>query len=289
MGDQSRRQFLAGMAAASTSALAGGEVFAGETNDVVRGSDPVSLGGTGVTPTVLGIGTGTRGGLEQREMGSEGITRLVRHALDRGIRYIDTADNYMMHVFLRMALKGIPRDEYFIQTKTPAKTPEVARAHIQRYRQELDTSYLDSVLMHCMTGGDWPKKMRPVLDVLLEEKEKDNIGAVGVSCHGLDALKAAVRCPDLDVNLVRINPYGQKMEGSPSETVRQMKKMRRKGRGVIGMKVFGETGYDSRDKRFRALKYVLNSTPAACFPIGFTAPGQIDETLELIEKASQKA
>ena len=43
---------------------------------------------------MLGIGTGTHGGREQRALGPGGFTRLVRHAYERGIRYIDTADIY---------------------------------------------------------------------------------------------------------------------------------------------------------------------------------------------------
>lgn len=288
MAEQSRRRFLAGMAAAGAFAATGGGLFAGAPSKTVRGSDAVTLGDTGVKPTVLGIGTGTVGGREQRELGTEGLTRLVRHALERGIRYIDTADRYMTHVFLRTALKGVPREKYSIQTKTPARNPAVARANIERYRHELRTDFLDSVLMHCKTRPDWPDRMRPVLDVLLEEKEKGRIGAVGVSCHGWQGLAAAPDCPDLDVHLVRINPFGAKMDGKPEDVAGQMEKMKAKGRGVIGMKIYGETGFDSRRRRFESLKYVLGLGCVDCFTIGFTGTDQIDETLDLIERASKE-
>ncbi len=42
----------------------------------------------------------------------------------------------------------------------------MARADIERFRRELNTPYLDCVLMHCMTTGTFPTDMRPVLDVL---------------------------------------------------------------------------------------------------------------------------
>jgi len=284
----SRRDFLAGMAAAGAAAV-GGRIAAagGAPAPAVRGSDLVTLGKTEARPTVLGVGTGTRG-REQREMGSDAFTRLVRHALDRGVRYIDTADLYMMHPFVRLATKSVKRDEYFIQTKTLAKHPVVARADIERFRRELRTDYLDSVLMHRMQKPDWPETMRPVLDVLLEEKEKGRIRAVGVSCHGWDALAESVDCPDLDVHLVRINPFGKKMDGKPEDVAGQMKKMHAKGRGVIGMKVYGETGLDSRQKRRQSLAYVLGLGCVDCFTIGFTEPDQIDETLDLIEEASKQ-
>ena len=58
----------------------------------------------------LGIGTGSVGGSIQRNLGRDGFTRLIRHAYDQGVRYIDTADNYKTHDMIREAIKGIPRE-----------------------------------------------------------------------------------------------------------------------------------------------------------------------------------
>ena len=57
------------------------------------------------------------------------------------------------------------------------------------------------------------------------------------------------------------------------------------GRGVIGMKVYGETGFDSAEKRLESLRYVLGLGSVDAFTIGFVNAKQIDETLELIKKA----
>ena len=289
MTDQSRRDFLRGVAGAGASAVVGGQIYAGEgSGEPAKGSDIVTLGNTDLKPTRLGIGTGTRGGSVQRGLGEDGLARLIRYCLDRGIRYIDTADNYGTHRYLGDALKGIPRDEYFIQTKTPSRGADEVRSDIERYRRELDTSYLDTVLMHCMRDGDWPTKMRPVIDVLLDEKEKGHIGAVGVSCHGWAPLKASAECPDLDVHLVRINPFQRIMDGPPQDVIGQMRKMHRKGRGVIGMKIFGESGYDSRQKRLQSLKLAQKLDCVDCYTIGFATTDEVDETLELIKQASRE-
>ena len=290
MARLSRRGFLAGLAAAGA-AMAGGRLLAADGEAPprkVRGSDVVTLGKSDARLTVLGVGTGTRGGSEQRAMGTPEFTKMLRHALDRGVRYVDTADRYMTHVFVRLALEGVKRDQYFIQTKTPATNPVVAHADIERYRRELRTDYLDSVLMHCMTKPTWPVDMRPVLEALLEEKQKGRIKAVGVSCHDWEGLAPSVDCPDLDVQLVRINPFGSKMDGKPEDVAAEVRKMHAKGRGVIGMKIFGEDGLGSREKRFESLKYVLGLGCVDCFTIGFTSTAQIDETLDLIEQASKE-
>ena len=285
----SRRSFLKGTAALAGVGLLGQQAVAASTVRISSGTDKVSLGSTGLRTTVLGIGTGTNGGRQQRDLGMEGFVRLFRYAYESGVRYVDTADSYMTHLYIREAMRGLPREEFFILTKTRAKHPEVARADIERFRRELNTPYLDCVLMHCMTTGNFPTQMRPVLDVLLEEKAKGRIRAVGVSCHGYEPLVASVDCPDLDVHLVRINPFKLHMDENADKVIAEMRKMAAKGRGILGMKIYGETGYDSREQRLEALKLALSSGCLHAFTIGFTRPEQIDETLELIEEAAKAA
>jgi len=287
MSKFSRRQFLAGAGAAGAGVLVGRLGFASNPAGTKRkGSDVVTLGKTGIRSSLLGIGTGTHGGREQRELGTEGFTKIVRHALDSGLRYIDTADAYRMHVFVQLALRGVPRDKYFIQTKTRAKHPEVAKADIERFRRELGVQTLDSLLMHCMQTGGWDVDMRPVMDVLYEAKEKQRVRAVGVSCHGFAPLVTAAVCDWVDVNLVRINPFGMKMDDTPEKVSAEMKKMRARGHAVLGMKIFGENGLAGPEKRLESLRYVLGLGCVDAFTIGFTDTKQIDETMTLIEKAT---
>jgi len=287
MDVMNRRGFLAGLGMAVGAATLGQRLaWSAESKPAVRrGTDVVVLGRSGIKTSVLGIGTGTVGGSQQLALGQEGFTRLVRYALERGIRYIDTADMYQMHTFVRLALQGVPRDKYFIQTKTMARHPEVAKADIERFRRELRVETLDSVLMHCMTTGTWPQDMRPVMDVLEQAKQRGRIRAVGVSCHGLEPLAASVDCDWIDVQLARINPFGEKMDGKPEEVAPLLQKMHAKGRGVLGMKIFGENGLGSRQRRLESLRYVLRLGCVDAFTIGFRSIAELDETLELIEEA----
>jgi predicted aldo/keto reductase-like oxidoreductase len=251
-----------------------------------KGSDRVTLGKTGIQTSLLGIGTGTRGGSEQRALGEVGFTKLVRHALDCGLHYIDTADSYRMHYLVSAALKGVSSDKYFIQTKTTAKHPEVAKVDIERFRRELGLQTLDTLLMHCMTRGGWDVDMRPVMDVLYDAKEKGRVRSVGVSCHGFPPLVTSADCDWIDVHLVRINPFGNMMDDTPEKVSEQIRKMHERKHGVLGMKIFGETGFESAEKRLQSLKYVLGLGCVDAFTIGFTSTDQIDETLAMIEQAT---
>jgi hypothetical protein len=293
MSGISRRDFLAGLTVAGATACWGRQSVATVAEEEKRatarpkrGTDVVTLGRSGLETSVLGIGTGTVGGSQQRALGTEGFTRLVRHALERGIRYIDTADMYQMHVFVQIALRGVPREKYFIQTKTVAKTPELAKADIDRFRRELGIETLDSLLMHCMSTRAWPSEMRRVMDVLDEAKRKGRVRAVGVSCHGWDPLSASTESDWVDIQLARINPFGAMMDAEPAKVAGELKKMHAKGRGVLGMKIYGESGFESRQKRLESLKYVLGLGSVDAFTIGFRSTQQLDETLELIEQAN---
>ncbi len=285
MSRVSRRQFLAGAAATGAAAWTGLRTFAAPAA-AVKGTDLVTLGKSQIETSILGIGTGTRSGREQRALGEKGFVRLARYAHDRGLRYIDTADGYKMHPFVRAALKELPRDEIFLQTKTPAKNAQRAKDDIERFRRELDTEYLDSLLMHCMRKGSWPTDMRPVMDVLYEAKQKGIVRAVGVSCHDFAPLAASVEPDWIDVHLVRINPFNSHMDGPHDKVAAEMRKMHEQGRGIIGMKVYGEGDFKTRQQRLESLRYVLGLGSVQAFTIGFSQPEQIDETLDLIEEAS---
>src|SRR5579883_1611198 len=81
-------------------------------------TDWVTLGKSGVRVTRLAFGTGTLGGAQQRHLGQDEFTRLVRYAYDNGIRFFETADAYhQMPEMLAVALKGLPRDSYRLMTK----------------------------------------------------------------------------------------------------------------------------------------------------------------------------
>lgn len=289
MSKITRRRFLAGAAAAAGAVtLARPGLLAAEpaVSSIKSGAEIVTLGKSGIKTSVLGIGTGTFGGREQRNMGKEAFSRLVRHAYSLGVRYIDTADGYKTHDYVREAIAGLPRSELFIQTKTRAKDAQTARDDIERFRRELGVEQLDTVLMHCMTKGSWPVDMRPVMDVLAEAKQKGRVRAVGVSCHGWDPLVASADLDEwLDVHLVRINPQGKMMDAEPERVAAQIKKMAAKQRGVLGMKIYGEGAFKTREERLASLKYVLGLGAVHAFTIGFSDTRQIDETLELIRQA----
>ncbi len=262
----------------------------------------VSLGKTGITMSRVGQGTGVRGGRRQSDqtrMGFEKLVPLFHHAYERGITFFDLADLYGSHLYFREALRTIPRDKITILTKVwwrydgperatqqPHRT-EVVRSTIERFQHELDTDYLDIVLLHCMTTGKWDDDLRIYMDELAKAKEKKKIRALGVSCHDLGALKTAAKSPWVDVVLARINPKGVKMDGTPEEITAVLKEMKNNGKAVIGMKIFGEGALS--DQREACVKFAQELGVLDAMTIGFHEPEQIDDMLRMVEKYPAKA
>src|SRR5207245_10086426 len=138
----SRRDFL-GQSAAAVGALGATNLAARATDNprkLKSGADQVTLGRSGVKTSLIGMGTGSVGvnhSSNQVRLGNEKFCKLVRYAyFEKGITYFDTADQYGSHIYLRDALKGIPRQNLFIHTKTRAPTAEAAQAHLERLRQD---------------------------------------------------------------------------------------------------------------------------------------------------------
>ncbi len=287
----SRREFLGQSALALGVAAAGGlSVNAAEAR-VKSPTDQVTLGRSGVKTSLIGLGTGSVGvkhSSNQLKLGHEKFCKLVRYAYDHGITYFDTADQYGSHIYLRDAIKGLPREKLFIQSKTRATTKEMARADLDRFREELGTDYIDSLLMHCMTRGNWPGDFRPVMDVLSDAKAKGTVRAVGVSCHGLDPLRAAVDCDWIDVDLARINPVGGnpgRMDGTPEQVSTCLRAMHDKGKGILGMKILAEGTLKTPEEQLKSLRFVLGLGCVDAFVIGFESSEQIDQIMKLTETA----
>ncbi len=288
-----RRDFLA-QATLATTALAAGASASVKTARAAAFlprtlADKVTLGKTGIQVSLVGMGTGSHGSGQasnQTRKGVKEFTRVVRHALDRGITLFDVADQYGSHVYLREALKGVPRDRYVIQTKTHATNLPDARSHLERYRMELGVDYLDIVLLHCMQKPNWPAENQGSMDYLMQAKREGIIRAHGTSCHGIDPLSTAAKNPFVEIDLARINPEGLIMDDKkPDEVASRLEEMHNAGKGVIGMKIFGEGRMTEPERRDASLRYVLGLGTVNAFIIGFETPEQIDDALARTEKA----
>jgi aryl-alcohol dehydrogenase-like predicted oxidoreductase len=135
-----------------------------------------------------------------------------------------------------------------------------------------------------MMSADWPKEKAGAMAVLADAKAKGVIRAHGVSCHDLGALKVAASSDWVDVDLARLNPAGAVMDAPVGEVLPVLSEMKRKGKGVIGMKILGAGALRSRVDD--ALQYALASPVLDCFTIGAENRRELEDLLARIPKAS---
>jgi aryl-alcohol dehydrogenase-like predicted oxidoreductase len=281
-----RRDFMVKTAAATTAVMAAAPAVAARARGALpKGpTESVVLGKTGISVSLIGMGTGSIGSGQasnQTRLGVNGFTRVVRHALERGIRFFDVADQYGSHVYLREALKGVPRDQYVIQTKTHATNVPDARSHLERYRLELGVEYIDIVLLHCMQKTGWPGENQGSMEYLMKAKDEKIIRAHGTSCHGMDPLRTAAKNPFVEVDLARINPEGLIMDDrKPDEVASVLEEMHDAGKGIVGMKILGEGRINTPERKDASLRYVLGLGTVNAFIIGFQTTDQVDDILK---------
>ncbi len=234
-----------------------------------KATDTVVLGKTGIHTTRLACGTGTVGTghhSHQSALGIQGLSDLLWHGHDQGLRFYDTADSYGTHAHVAEALKKVPRQQVTVLTKSWARDASGIRADLDRFRKELDTDYIDVALMHCLVEPDWTEKFRGAMDALSEAKEKGIIRAHGCSCHSIAALRAAAQSPWVEIDLARINPIGAHMDADPDTVISVLREMRAAGKAVIGMKILGQGAM--RQRVDEALKYALSLDVLDAFTIG---------------------
>jgi aryl-alcohol dehydrogenase-like predicted oxidoreductase len=250
--------------------------------------DVVTLGKTGIKVSRLAMGTGTHGFGRRSEqtdkLGLKGLADLLHKAYENGINFWDSADQYGTHPHLNEALKAVPRDKVVILTKTKATTAEEMKADLDRFRKEINTDFIDIILLHLMRDAEWPRIKAGAMDVLEKARQDGIIRAHGVSCHTIEALRAAAESDWVQVDLARINPEGAVMDADVQTVEKVLNKMHSSGKGIIGMKIFG--GGRLTDQTDKCLRYVLNLDSVDAFTIGQENESQLFDLIKKIPEAS---
>jgi predicted aldo/keto reductase-like oxidoreductase len=290
-----RREFLERTAVFAGAAILSPSLLTGAgTSEVRTAVDQVMLGKTGIKLSRLGFGTGSNNGNVQKALGQQVFYDLVHYAYDRGITYLDCAQSYATFEWIAGAIKGLPREKLFLQSKISGQPQDVLKT-IDRHRQVFSTDYIDSLLIHCMVKDGWTDEWKRIMDGFEEAKAKKWIRAKGVSCHSLPALRAAAASDWPDVHLVRVNPQAKHIDGPEEDwnkpgndiapVLEQLKKMHAKGRGVIGMKLIGDGDFRNPKDREKAARFVMAQPEISAVVIGFKSSKEVDEAIERINRA----
>ena len=297
--EMKRREFLVRSIAGMGGILLGpGYIsIAGQKSANFDPYESVPLGKTKIMVSRVGFGTGMRGGRRQSNqtrLGKEKFEGLLQSSYERGVRLFDAADLYGSPPYLAGALKKIPRKDYAIVSKIwwrrggiPEQERPDADVVVERFLKELDTDYIDLVLLHCVVSEKWPEELGTYMNILDKLKKKGLVRAHGVSCHSLEALQTCVSEPWVDSVHVRINAYGEKMDGPTEKVVPVLKTLHEAGKGVGGMKLIGEGSFRDRDeKRDESVRYVLGLGCVDAMVVGFEKIEEVDDFAARVRKVA---
>ena len=254
----------------------------------IHPNDLVKLGNTGIEMSRMAMGTGSNGwrgsSNQTRRLGIKGLADLLRAAYDEGINFWDSADQYGTHPHLKEAQKKLKRENVVILTKSTSVTEKGMKKDLDRFRREIGTDYLDVVLLHAVTNGNWRQDLRGPMDVLSQAKEDGLIRAHGISCHSLEALEAAAEEPWVDVDLARYNPAGVMMDSNVTKVAEVLQKMKTNGKAVIGMKVYGAGRLVH--KKDECLQFHTSNDFIDSFTLGIESAEQLQDIIKRLPEAS---
>ena len=252
--------------------------------------DTVRLGNSGLTVSRMAMGTGTRGGNKSSNftrMGMEKFINLAHHAYERGVRFYDAADSYGTMPSVRESIKSLPRENITLLSKMwtqpdDTQNPVNVTDEIDRFRQELGVEYIDILLVHCMLDGNWSKTRTRYMDGFSKAKQAGIVKSVGMSSHHKEALMEAAVNPWVDVIMARINPFGTNMDGDPDEIKKILATAKSNGKGIIGMKIFGEGKHVRDDERDQSIRYAFREGNVHCVTLGMETIEQMDDAINRV-------
>lgn len=145
------------------------------------------LGRTGLEISRSGFGA-----LPIQRVSFEEAARLLNRALDAGINYIDTARAYSDSEAKIGAGIGNRRNEFFIATKTHAKTGEALKKDLETSLRELKTDVIDVYQFHNPGFVPVPGGEDGLYDAAVQARREGKIRFIGITQHSIERAFQAV-------------------------------------------------------------------------------------------------
>jgi len=239
----------------------------------------IRLGKTQLQISPLVFGTLPLGPLQANLSAEEG-GRLIRHALQAGVNFLDTAELYGTYPHIRAALNDW-KGEVMVATKTHAADGSTARSHVEKGLRELDPERFDVVHLHGARVADPFVERREVFAELLRMKEEGKIRHIGLSSHYITAIRKAAGQAEVEVLHPLLNRRGMGIiDGTAEQMLDAVRQAAAAGKGVYAMKVLagGNLIQDTRE----SITWVRDQTGVHAMALGMLSTEEIDANLALL-------
>lgn len=283
----SRREFL------ETTALGG--VAAGSLTAAGQAKSKLPtrvLGKTGARVSILAMGGGSR--LQMYKEDDKAV-EAIQKALDLGITYIDTADDYNNHLSERrigMALKG-RRNGIFVATKLSNRDGAQSFRIVEESLKSLQMDRVDLLHIHSLQTEDDLAAIEAkggVLDQIRKMRDQKMTRFIGITCHfDPTVLKMALERHDFDCTQMALNGALVGMQATrmvPNKTLKTsfqtvaLPVANRKKMGVIAMKVFAQEALIGTAAPEKLLSYSL-SLPVTAAVVGMPKLEYIEDNVRV--------
>jgi uncharacterized protein len=284
----SRRRFLEASALGS---LAAGPLLAGEKT----GLPTRVLGKTGARVSILAMGAGSRYLMYKDE---EEALEAARKALDLGITYIDTSDDYgkdyLSQRRIGKALKG-RKNGVFLATKLTNRNGDETARIVEDSLKALQLDQVDLIHIHSLTSEDDLARIEAkggVLEQLMKLRDQKLTRFVGITSHtDPTVLKTALERHDFDCTQMALNGAMVGMKNGsggmvPNEAMKTsfetvaLPVANRKKMGVLAMKVFAQEALIAQAAPEKLFYYTL-SLPVTAAVVGMPKLEHIEKNVQL--------
>ena len=230
------------------------------------------LGRTNLEVSIIGMG-----GIPIRRPSEDDAVAVLRHAMDSGINYFDTARGYVRsEERLAKAIAG-RREQCVIASKAGDRTKEALLSSIEESLKTLGTDYIDVYKYHGVSQtAQLDRLLAPdgPLEGLKAAQQQGKIRYIGLSGHNPDVLVDAVRTGQFDVILVACNFVKNEAAHELLPLCRELDV------GVTIMKPLGGSLLASHADL--ALRWVLQH-PVSTVPVGMWRKSEVDYNVRVGE------
>jgi predicted aldo/keto reductase-like oxidoreductase len=269
------------------------------------------FGKTGEKVSILGFGAMRLPiiGKDEKNINESEAIKQIRHSIDKGVNYIDTAYPYhggMSEPLVAKALKNGYREKVKLATKLPSweiKQPEDMDRILNEQLKKLETDYIDFYLLHALNKNVWKiLKENKVFEFLNRAKKDGRIKYAGFSFHDeLTLFKEIVDASDWDFCQVQYNYMDEDYQAGREG----LEYAAAKGMGIVVMEplrggyivrnipdeiqqIWKAAGVNWTPAQW-ALKFVWNHPAVNVVLSGMNAISQIDENVAAADGSYPKS
>lgn len=148
-----------------------------------------TLGRTGLKVSVAGLGCGgpSRLGMRNDPQSADHAVSIVKQAVDLGINFLDTAQNYGTEPVVGKAIAGLAREKLVISTKKTLPPPDHSNPEREVFKgleqslKALGTDYIDVYHLHGVEPKDYAFAKNRLMPAMRRLKEQGKIRFIGVT------------------------------------------------------------------------------------------------------------